>query len=57
MAPMCRARAKVLTIIAATLNLLGSIASLFGMNFDRTSPFKMPELGWFFGYPARSVVF
>jgi magnesium transporter len=27
------------------------IAGVYGMNFDRSSPLNMPELGWQFGYP------
>jgi magnesium transporter len=43
---------KVLTIIATIFMPLGFIASLYGMNFDRTtSPWNMPELGWQYGYP------
>lgn len=43
---------KVLTIIATVFMPLGFIASLYGMNFDRTaSAWNMPELGWRFGYP------
>ena len=42
---------KVLTIVATLFMPLGFIASLYGMNFDRTtSPWNMPELGWYFGY-------
>jgi magnesium transporter len=42
---------KVLTIIATIFIPLGFVASLYGMNFDRTtSPWNMPELGWRFGY-------
>jgi magnesium transporter len=42
---------KVLTIIATVFMPLGFIASLYGMNFDRTvSAWNMPELGWRFGY-------
>ncbi len=41
---------KVLTIIATIFIPLGFIASLYGMNFDRASPWNMPELGWRFGY-------
>ena len=47
---------KVLTIIATIFIPLGFIASLYGMNFDRSSPFNMPELGWRFGYPFALVV-
>jgi magnesium transporter len=43
---------KVLTIIATIFIPLGFIASLYGMNFNtRVSPWNMPELNWFFGYP------
>lgn len=43
---------KVLTIIATIFMPLGFIASVYGMNFDREhSPWNMPELGWYFGYP------
>ena len=47
---------KVLTIIATIFIPLGFVASLYGMNFDRTSPFNMPELGWRFGYPFALLV-
>lgn len=43
---------KVLTIIATIFMPLSFIASLYGMNFDRnSSPWNMPELGWYMGYP------
>jgi magnesium transporter len=43
---------KVLTIIATIFIPLSFIAGLYGMNFDPTaSPFNMPELGWYWGYP------
>jgi magnesium transporter len=43
---------KVLTIIATIFIPLGFIAGLYGMNFDpAVSPFNMPELHWYFGYP------
>ncbi|MDH3475665.1 MAG: magnesium/cobalt transporter CorA [Rhodospirillales bacterium] len=43
---------KVLTIIATIFMPLGFIAGLYGMNFDRgASPWNMPELGWYLGYP------
>lgn len=43
---------RVLTIIATLFMPLGFIASLYGMNFDRSASFwNMPELGWRFGYP------
>jgi magnesium transporter len=43
---------KFLTIIATIFIPLSFLASLWGMNFDReASPFNMPELGWYLGYP------
>ncbi len=42
---------KVLTIIATIFMPLSFVASVYGMNFDRSaSPWNMPELGWGFGY-------
>ena len=44
---------KVLTIIATTFIPLSFIAGVYGMNFEpEVSPWNMPELRWFFGYPA-----
>lgn len=43
---------KVLTIIATVFIPLGFVAGLYGMNFDTSSPYNMPELGWLYGYPA-----
>lgn len=44
---------KVLTIIATIFIPLSFIAGVYGMNFDSSrSPWNMPELGWYFGYPA-----
>lgn len=47
---------KVLTIIATIFIPLTFIAGIYGMNFssDR-SPWNMPELNWYFGYPAALV--
>ncbi len=43
---------KVLSIIGTVFIPLGFIAGLYGMNFDpNVSPFNMPELGWYLGYP------
>lgn len=43
---------KVLSIIGTVFIPLGFIAGLYGMNFDpQASPFNMPELGWYLGYP------
>jgi magnesium transporter len=42
----------VLTIMASIFIPLGFVASLYGMNFNtQVSPWNMPELNWFFGYP------
>ncbi len=43
---------KVLTIIATIFIPLSFITGLYGMNFNpQASPFNMPELNWYFGYP------
>lgn len=43
---------KVLTIIATIFIPLSFIAGVYGMNFNtEISPFNMPELDWYFGYP------
>ena len=43
---------KVLTIIATIFIPLTFIAGIYGMNFDPdTSPWNMPELRWYYGYP------
>jgi magnesium transporter len=44
---------KVLSIIGTVFIPLGFIAGLYGMNFDpAVSRWNMPELGWYWGYPA-----
>jgi magnesium transporter len=48
---------KVLTIIATIFIPLTFIAGIYGMNFNSdASPWNMPELGWYYGYPASLVV-
>ncbi|UCH81472.1 MAG: magnesium/cobalt transporter CorA [Nitrospiraceae bacterium] len=43
---------KVLTIFAAVFIPLTLIAGIYGMNFNpEKSPFNMPELNWYMGYP------
>lgn len=43
---------KRLTMIATTFIPLSFIAGLYGMNFATdVSPWNMPELRWYFGYP------
>ncbi|MFP4058037.1 MAG: magnesium/cobalt transporter CorA [Candidatus Brocadiia bacterium] len=44
---------KVLTIIATIFIPLTFIAGIYGMNFNpQASPLNMPELDWYWGYPA-----
>lgn len=48
---------KVLTIIATIFIPLTFIAGIYGMNFDpEVSPFNMPELGWYYGYPFSLLI-
>ena len=47
----------MLTIISTIFIPLNFIAGVYGMNFDRqASPLNMPELDWYFGYPAVLTV-
>jgi magnesium transporter len=44
---------QVLTIIATIFIPLTFIVGVYGMNFDaKVSPWNMPELEWYWGYPA-----
>lgn len=48
---------KVLTVIATIFIPLSFIAGVYGMNFDRSlSPWNMPELAWYFGYPFALAI-
>ena len=48
---------KVLTIIATIFIPLSFITGAYGMNFDpNSSPWNMPELRWFYGYPCVLAV-
>lgn len=48
---------QVLTIIATIFIPLTFIAGIYGMNFNpETSPYNMPELNWYWGYPASLAV-
>lgn len=48
---------KVLTIIATIFIPLTFIAGVYGMNFDpEVSPWNMPELLWYWGYPASLLL-
>jgi len=43
---------KVLTIIATIFIPLTFIVGVYGMNFNtQVSPWNMPELNWYYGYP------
>lgn len=43
---------KLLTVISSIFIPLTFIAGIYGMNFDpKVSPWNMPELSWYFGYP------
>ncbi|MGV2827098.1 magnesium/cobalt transporter CorA [Myxosarcina sp. GI1(2024)] len=43
---------KLLTVISSIFIPLTFIAGIYGMNFNtEASPWNMPELGWYWGYP------
>lgn len=43
---------KVLTVISTIFIPLTFVAGIYGMNFNpEASPFNMPELNWYWGYP------
>lgn len=47
---------KVLTIIATIFIPLTFIVGIYGMNFDpEASPWNMPELNWYYGYPITML--
>ena len=43
---------RVLTVIATLFIPPTFVVGIYGMNFDRASPWNMPELGWPYGYVA-----
>lgn len=48
---------KVLTVITTLCAPPTLVAGIYGMNFKTdVSPFNMPELSWYFGYPFALVV-
>jgi magnesium transporter len=49
---------RVLTVIATIFMPLTFIVGVYGMNFsvNETSPWAMPELHWYYGYPAVWLV-
>jgi len=42
---------RVLAVISTIFIPMTFVAGIYGMNFDRASPWNMPELGWLYGYP------
>jgi magnesium transporter len=43
---------KLLTVISSIFIPLTFVAGVYGMNFNtEKSPWNMPELNWYFGYP------
>ncbi len=47
---------KILTMIATIFIPLSFVVGLYGMNFDTTSPWNMPELSAYYGYPVLLLV-
>lgn len=48
---------KILTVISTIFIPLTFIAGVYGMNFDPSaSPWNMPELDWYWGYPVCLAV-
>ncbi|NEN87816.1 MAG: magnesium/cobalt transporter CorA [Okeania sp. SIO3H1] len=48
---------KLLTVISSIFIPLTFIAGIYGMNFDPgESPWNMPELDWYYGYPLCLVI-
>jgi magnesium transporter len=48
---------KVLTIISTIFLPLTFVAGIYGMNFNtEKSPWNMPELNWYYGYPFSYLV-
>lgn len=43
---------RVLAVISTIFIPMTFVAGVYGMNFDRSKPWNMPELGWAYGYPA-----
>jgi len=42
---------RVLAVISTIFIPMTFVAGVYGMNFDRSQPLNLPELGWAFGYP------
>ncbi len=46
---------KVMTIVTTVFVPLNFVAGVYGMNFNtEKSPYNMPELNWYYGYPSSS---
>ena len=46
---------KTLTVVSSIFIPLTFIAGIYGMNFNpNASPWNMPELSWYWGYPFCS---
>jgi len=44
---------KLLTVVSSIFIPLTFVAGVYGMNFDHEkSPYNMPELHWYWGYPV-----
>jgi magnesium transporter len=57
MANKTNAVMKVLTIVSTIFIPLTFIAGVYGMNFElNASPWNMPELTWYYGYPLVMAV-
>jgi len=47
---------RVLAVISTIFIPMTFVAGVYGMNFDRSLPLNMPELGWAYGYPMFWLV-
>jgi magnesium transporter len=47
---------RLLTAVSTIFIPLSFVAGVYGMNFDTSSPYNMPELGWKYGYPGSLVL-
>ena len=48
---------KVLTVITTVCAPPTLVAGIYGMNFNpESSPYNMPELNWYYGYPFAMIL-
>ncbi|PKL75326.1 MAG: magnesium and cobalt transport protein CorA, partial [Candidatus Melainabacteria bacterium HGW-Melainabacteria-1] len=48
---------RFLTVMSSIFIPLTFIAGIYGMNFHReSSPYNMPELDWYYGYPISLIL-